>query len=154
MLFTATDYTQGLGFKKFTGKPAVKKRPMGRQPGMVHLKAIDGIEGFIKDFGLEEMLIENPFLKDVKLYENPYMKATLARANDKKLSLELSSRALNGKVAVLRDIFLRAMCHFIAIKMFKHSGKGEPFKLLVERYKGKKQPVKSEFGTELLAVKH
>lgn len=136
MIITATDYNA-------KPKKTVKKRPMGRQPGMVHLKPLPSIEGFIADLGLEDMAIEHPFITDIKMLENPYMKATLARADVKKSTIELSEKALKGKTGVLRDVFIKMLCHFIAVKMFAHSGKGEPFKLLVARYsaKTKKAPI-------------
>lgn len=122
--------------KKQATKPAM--RPMGRAKGS-HLKQID-MEQFITEHDCLELAIEHDWLIHVKLYENIFLRDTLAKSSTNKAtdtakwSIELSTALLNGEVGLQREMFIKAACNLISIRMFGYGGGGQVFQLLVDRY--------------------
>lgn len=112
------------------------KRPMGRQRG-AQLKPLD-MEQFITEHDCMQLYLDHPFILDIKLYENTLMRNTLARTNYNKQTIEIASKVLNNTIDIQREVFIRAISNFLAIKLFNQHGKGEAFGLLVERYTNKR----------------
>lgn len=105
----------------------------GRQAGFEHLKPLN-IEQYIVQHQCLNMLLDHPWVRQLKLVSNPYMYKSYGRANYKTNTVELSANVLKEPIQIQREVFIRAICHFIAKKMFDESGEGQAYKLLVQRY--------------------
>lgn len=119
-------------------QPKQAVRPMGRQKGS-HLKPMD-MEQFIIDHNAIDILVDHPWISSVKLYENIFLRDTLAKTSTArsidtgKWSVELSSKLLNGDVATQKEVFIKALCNLVSLRMFSYGGSGHAFQLLVDRY--------------------
>lgn len=111
-------------------KPAVTK---GRLAGLQHLKPMN-IEDFIVKHNCVNMMLEHPWIRELKLVANPYMYRSYGRANYKSNTVELSERIMKEPGFVQREVFIRAVCHFIAKKLFDEAGEGPAYRLIVQRY--------------------
>lgn len=164
---TDTTKPKPKSFKQLLTKK--QRKPMGRVKG-AHLTPID-MKQFIIEHNCNQLFVEHPWLLDVKLYENTLMRDTLARTVTKKAkqdsskwSIELARKVVNNTVDVQREVFIKAACNLIAIKMFAYYGQGQAYQLLLERYNGERkqdlQYVEPETGKarmiapEAVAVKH
>lgn len=87
------------------------------------------------------MIKENPWLSDVRMFENPELTEQLVKADYETLTIELSSEALQQDISMQRDIFIRAICSFIAQRLFHDVEQGQPYRLLVQRYSTKAQQI-------------
>ena len=105
----------------------------GRKPGSHYLKPMD-MEQYISDRDCLHIFVEHPDIAELKLVENPYLRNSLARASFQNKTIEISSKVMLDNKSVQRDVFIKALCHFIAIKLFNEVGQGEAYKLLVQRY--------------------
>ncbi len=80
------------------------------------------------------MLKENPWLTNIKLYENPQLQGQLIHADFETLTIQLSRDFLEQNITLQRDVFIRTVCSFIAQEIFHDTEQGEPYRLLVKRY--------------------
>jgi hypothetical protein len=114
-----------------------KKSRKGRKPGNHYLKLMD-TEEFIVEHELMDMFVDHPWVSELTLVENPYLRENMARAKLETKTIELSTDVMKKDVSTQRDIFVRAVCHFIANKIFNERGQGQAYQLLVQRYNRKK----------------
>lgn len=95
----------------------------------------------ISKYDCQHILNENPWLKDVKLLQNNYFYSNLVRADYNKFTIELSRKLFEYSLSTQRVLFIQALCHMIAVRLFNHSDQGTPYRLLVKRYTTNKVPV-------------
>lgn len=117
-------------------KPKAGYSPKGRQAGYDHLKPMD-MEAFIVKHECINLLLEHPWIRQLKLVSNPYMYKSLGHANYKTGTVELSEKTMKEPNAIQREVFIRTVCHFIAKKLFDEAGEGQAYKLIVARFNKK-----------------
>lgn len=87
------------------------------------------------------MIKENPWLSDVRMFENPELTEQLVKADYETLTVQFSSEVLQQDISLQRDIFIRTICSFIAMRVFHDAEQGESYRLLVQRYSNKAQQI-------------
>lgn len=117
----------------FKEAPKPKQR-FGRTAGFQHLKPLNMDDHLVKmDCGT--LMVDYPFIRNLKLVSNPYMYASLGHANYKTNTVELSEKKLLSEpIAIQREVFIRAVAHFIAKRYFEEHGEGAGYKAIVNRY--------------------
>lgn len=110
----------------------IETHSRGRKAGEHYLKPMD-MHTFLWEHNLLIIQKENPWILDVGIVENPYLRESLGRANFKKQRMELSSIVMEGTVENRKKIFVKTICHFIAFNEFGVA-KGRDYDDLVKRY--------------------
>lgn len=116
--------------------PKVKR---GRKPGNHYLKPMD-MGSFLQAMDCLHISAEHPYIEGLTLVENPYLRNSFARVFFKRGTIELASKTLLKPRSQQREVFIKALCHFIAIKLFNRLGREEAYRLLVLRYNRNTKP--------------
>lgn len=108
------------------------ERKVGRKAGdhsLIEMNMVD----FLREYRLDFILEENPYIKLISLYENPRLHTSYVDANFQKCRVEMSSRLLNDTVERQKIGFIKAICYFIS---FEERGvaRGPFYDKLVQRY--------------------
>lgn len=114
-----------------------EEKRVGRKPGTHYLKPMD-MEKFISEMDCLHIYVENPEIEKLTLVENPYLRSSLVRADYDKKQIEMSAIIMKDTKAKQREMFIRALCHFLAMQFFNEPGQGDAYKLFVKRYLNKK----------------